>query len=328
MIESVRLASDLVVPRIVNGMWQVSGSHGYVDPSAAVSQMDMYRKSGLTAWDMADIYGPAEVIFGRHRQLAANVEATGFTKFVPSPGPMTRSVVGCHIERSMSRMGVGVIDLLQFHWWEYADYRYLNAIDCLTDLVAQGSIAHLGLTNFDSAHMEEICSRVRIVSNQVQYSILDRRPERRMVPLCLKTGAKLLCYGVLLGGFLSERYLGKPEPGRSELGTASLQKYKVMIDVWGGWDLFQELLSALDGIARRHDVSIANVATRYILDRPGVGAVIIGTRLGISEHVRDNLRVFGLRLERQDVSQIESISAKSNDLFATIGDCGDEYRKS
>ncbi|MGH9923403.1 MAG: aldo/keto reductase, partial [Nitrososphaerales archaeon] len=129
-----------------------------------------------------------------------------------------------------------------------------------------------------------------------------------------------------LGGFLSEKYLGKADPTRSQLDTASLQKYKNMIDVWGGWDLFQELLVVLGQIAIKHSVSIANVATRYILDKPVVAGVIIGARLGIAEHKSDNARVFALNLDREDNEKIRSVNSRSQDLFSTIGDCGDEYR--
>jgi aryl-alcohol dehydrogenase-like predicted oxidoreductase len=73
-------------------------------------------------------------------------------------------------------------------------------------------------------------------------------------------------------------------------------------------------------------VSIANVATRYILDRPAVAGAIIGVRLGIADHRDDNARVFTFRLEKDDTNSIEEVSKKSNDLFETIGDCGDEYR--
>ena len=103
---------------------------------------------------------------------------------------------------------------------------------------------------------------------------------------------QLLTYGTLCGGLLSERYLGAPEPGRAALTTASLGKYKPMVDAWGGWALFQELLGALKQIADRHRVSIANVAVRAILDRPAVAGVIVGTRLGVAEHIADNARDF------------------------------------
>ncbi len=326
-IETTQIG-DLTIPRIINGMWQVSGTHGQIDSGAAISQMIKHHKAGLYTWDMADIYGPAETLFGQFRKsLDSESSVIGFTKFVPNPGPMSKSIVEYYIDQSISKMGVSAIDLLQFHWWVYSDESYLDALDNLAKLQSQGKILHLGLTNFDTEHTEIILNRgIKLASNQVQYSILDSRPEQKMAPFCEKNAIKLLCYGVLLGGFLSEKYLGADEPHRAELDTASLQKYKNMIDTWGGWSLFQELLAVLDGIAKKHSSSIANVGTRYILDKPAVGAAIIGSRLGISEHIEDNLQVFSLKLDEDDNSAIKSVSSKSNDLFSSIGDCGDEYR--
>ena len=152
------------------------------------------------------------------------------------------------------------------------------------------------------------------------------RPEIRMVPFCQEHDIKLFTYGTLCGGLLSEKYLGKSEPKAADLTTVSLKKYKNMIDQWGDWGLFQELLLVLKEIANKHQVTIANVAVRYILDKPAVGGVIIGARLGLSEHVEDNARTFQLNLDTDDLGKIEAISSKSNDLFRAIGDCGDEYR--
>jgi aryl-alcohol dehydrogenase-like predicted oxidoreductase len=147
-----------------------------------------------------------------------------------------------------------------------------------------------------------------------------------MASFCREHAIALLAYGALLGGLLSEKYLGRPEPQRPELNTASLQKYKHMIDAWGGWALFQELLAALKQIADKHRVSIANVGIRYILDRPAVAGVIVGARLGAAQHIAENTRVFGFALDSGDLGVIEAILAKSRDLTKVIGDCGDEYR--
>lgn len=321
---------NLAIPRIVNGMWQVSGSHGAIDPGSAIPEMIQYHEAGLVAWDMADIYGPAEEFYGKFRDMLdaeQRQKSIAFTKFVPNPAPMNRNMVEHHISRSIKRMNVDSIDLLQFHWWDYQNPAYMDALRALEELRTEGRISHVALTNFDTHRMRQIIDGgVRPVSNQVQYSILDGRPQAEMVPFCLKHGIKLLTYGTLLGGFLSEGYLGRPEPRSMELATASLKKYKNMIDAWGGWQLFQKLLSVLDGIAKKHDSSIANVGVRCILDRPAVAAVIVGARLGVSNHIGENLGVFSLRLDSDDHSGISSVTDRANDLYSRIGDCGAEYR--
>ena len=147
-----------------------------------------------------------------------------------------------------------------------------------------------------------------------------------MIPFCLKHNISLLAYGSICGGLISERNLGRLQPSSAELNTLNLRKYKRMIDAWGRWNLFQDLLSTLNTIAQKHNVSIANVATRYILDKPRVAGVIIGVRLGITDHINNNMQVFNLSLDKSDYDAIDAVCTKSNNLFEIVGDCGDEYR--
>lgn len=332
MIETATLAPGLSICRIVNGMWQVCGGHGYITPSKAVSEMELYHKSGLTTWDMADIYGPAEEFFGKFRQNLSKSGAdlsglVGLTKFVPSPGPMNKNTVERAIRNSLLRMDVQSLDLIQFHWWDYDDSRYLDALEQLTVLHDEGKIKHIGLTNFDTKRMQIMLDRgFEIVSNQVQYSIIDQRPKVEMEKFCKKHNISLLAYGTLGGGLLSERFLGVSEPTRVDLDTYSLQKYRNMVDAWGGWELFQKLLATLDRIAKKHHASIANIATRFVLDRPQVVGAIIGARLGIAQHIEQNKQVFALRLDADDYAAMSEITAQANDLHDIIGDCGSEYR--
>jgi aryl-alcohol dehydrogenase-like predicted oxidoreductase len=334
---SSRLAftADLEICRLLAGMWQVSGAHGRIDRERALRSMLAHFDAGFTTFDLADHYGPAEDFVGEFRRRlraehgeAALARLQAFTKWVPEPGPMTRPIVERAIDASLRRMDVPALDLLQFHWWDYGDSRYLDALRGLADLREAGKIRHLALTNFDTKHLEIILGTgIPVVSNQVQYSLIDRRPEVAMSELCRRHGVLLLTYGTVAGGFFAERYLGRAEPTRAELATASLQKYKRMIDAWGGWPLFQELLAVLDSVAKKHRATIANVATRAILGRPAVAGVILGVRFGEAEHIAENARVFELTLEPEDHERIEAVTSGSRDLFRTIGDCGDEYRR-
>jgi len=335
MTKCYQLAPDLKICRIVNGMWQVAGGHGYIEHELAIADMTRYHDAGFTSWDLADIYGPAEDFIGefRGRLLISKGKeeldkTQALTKWVPQPGRITRSMVKENIERSLRRMNVNTLDLLQFHWWDYNNPYYMDALKYLSDLRDEGRIRHIGLTNFDTERIQIMKdSEIQIVSNQVQYSIIDRRPEVKMMPFCLKHNISLLAYGSICGGLLSELYLGrKQQPSTVELNTLSLRKYMKMIEAWGGWNLFQELLLTLKRIAHKYNVSIANVATRYILDKSAVAGVIIGVRLGIADHINNNVQVFNFSLDKSDYDDIEAVCKKSNDLFEIIGDCGDEYR--
>jgi aryl-alcohol dehydrogenase-like predicted oxidoreductase len=337
MSESRRLqfTPDLEICRILNGMWQVSGAHSSIAPQKAISSMFSYLDGGFTTWDLADHYGPAEDFIGEfRRQLVAqrgidalnNLQA--FTKWVPRPGKMTKEIVEKNIAISLRRMDVDSLDLLQFHWWDYRDKNYLDALYFLGELQQEGKIKHLALTNFDTEHLKIILSAgIKIVSNQVQFSLIDRRPLVKMAQFCQEHNIYLLAYGTLAGGLLAAKYLGHPEPNAMSLNTASLRKYKNMINAWGNWQLFQELLTVLKAIADSYHVTIPNVAVRYVLEQKAVAGAIIGARLGVAEHIQENARIFDFQLSPQDYQKIDHVLQKSRDLLQLIGDCGDEYRR-
>ena len=326
-IPATTIGDNLTIPRIVTGLWQVAGGHGEIDPGKAVDHMASLHAEGLTSFDMADHYGPAEELTGGLiRRLGDERTVQASTKWCPEPGDMTPEVVRKAIDRSRRRLASETIDLLQFHWWDYLDPRYIDAMLELASLREEGLIANLGLTNFDSAHLRILLSLgVPVVSNQVHYSLLDARAAGEMTEVCEPAGIKLLCYGTLAGGFFSEQWLDRPEPGEEEVaGNWSRMKYLRFIRAAGGWDVFQRLLHTVVSVAQKHSVSTANVAVRWVLQQPAVAAVLVGTRLGLSDHTDDNERLFSFELDAEDLARIAE--ARSH-LQPIPGDCGDEYRK-
>lgn len=329
---------SLEICRVLNGMWQTSGGWGRIDRNDAVQSMLRYADAGLSTFDMADHYGPAEDLYGifinrvrRERPPEVLDKVRGLTKWVPPPVKMTRSFVEGSIDVSRKRMDVSCLDMLQFHWWDYSNSGYLDALKHLTDLKDEGKIKTLALTNFDTERLRIILeNEIPVVSNQVQHSIVDMRPQQRMAELCEQTGVKLITYGTVMGGLLSVKFLDTnltiPFAG-PRLDTPSLQKYKRMVDAWGGWSLFQTLLQVLNKIARKHGVSISTVAVKYILDQNAVAGSMIGVRLGLSEHINDANAVFSVALDEEDVESIREVSSRGKDLMTVIGDCGDEYRR-
>ncbi|XP_031110835.1 flagellar radial spoke protein 5 isoform X1 [Ipomoea triloba] len=329
---------SLDICRILNGMWQTSGGWGRIDRNDAVQAMLNHADAGLTTFDMADHYGPAEDLYGifinkvrRERPPEYLETVRGLTKWVPPPVKMTGSFVKQNIDVSRKRMDVASLDMLQFHWWDYSNPGYLDALKHLTDLKEAGKIKTVALTNFDTERLQIILENdIPIVSNQVQHSIVDMRPQQKMAELCQLSGVKLITYGTVMGGLLSEKFLDTnlmiPFAG-PQLNTPSLQKYKRMVDAWGGWSLFQELLQTLKAVANKHGVSISTVAVKYILDQPAVAGSMVGVRLGLSEHIKDSNDVFSLVLDEEDVDRIQDVTRKGRDLQKVIGDCGDEYRR-
>jgi aryl-alcohol dehydrogenase-like predicted oxidoreductase/enamine deaminase RidA (YjgF/YER057c/UK114 family) len=328
-VERSELAPGFSISRVLTGLWQVADMERdgrTVDLEAAAAALIPYADAGLTTFDMADHYGSAEDLAGLFRERHASGNRVELlTKWVPKPGPVTRDEVRAAVERSLRRLRVERIDLLQFHAWNYADPRWLDCLFWLQEFQGEGLIAHLGLTNFDSAHLRIVVqSGIRVVSDQVCFSLIDQRPRARLAPLCLEHGVKLLAYGTLAGGFLTEAWLDRPEPDWERLETWSQMKYGRFIKATGGWEALQRVARAVNDVARQHGVTMANVACRYILDQPAVGGVIVGARPGVSAHVAANLRVFGLSLTDRDRNDLEAAVAT---LQPIPGDSGDEYRK-
>jgi aryl-alcohol dehydrogenase-like predicted oxidoreductase/enamine deaminase RidA (YjgF/YER057c/UK114 family) len=320
------LAPGLEISRVVTGLWQVADMERggqLLDPQAGAQAMAEYAAAGFDTFDMADHYGSAEVITGHLLSRPEGRGVRAFTKWCPPPGPMTPQGVREGVQRSLDRMRTARIDLLQFHWWTFEHPGWIDAMTELARLREEGLIGHIGLTNFDTVHLQVLLAEgIPVASNQVCLSLLDRRAAGAMSQLCLRHGVKLLAYGTLGGGFLSERWLGAGEPG--EVSDWSKMKYSRFIREVGGWSALQGVLQAADRVARRHGVSIANVATRWVLEQPAVAAVIVGARLGEREHRADNLRLFGFALDEADRAELEAAFAATRPI---PGDCGDEYRR-
>lgn len=323
------LAPDFKISRVLTGLWQIADMEKNgdpLDPDATATAMAPYVQAGLTTFDMADHYGSAEIIAGtfRNKHELGN-KAQLLTKWVPQPGKSSKEETRAAVQRSLDRMQLAQLDMLQFHAWSYPDPVWLDQLFWLSELREEGLIRHLGVTNFDAAHLRVVCATgIPVISNQVCHSLIDRRAAGEMARVCREYGVKLLAFGTLAGGFLSDKWLGKPEPALNANLTWSQMKYKRFIDAAGGWDKFQNLLHAAKKVAERHGVSIANIATRYILEQDYVGGVIIGARLGRSAHVEETMRLFSFELSDADKQIIQEAQAM---LDPIPGDCGDEYRK-
>ncbi|KAF5538695.1 hypothetical protein FPHYL_12472 [Fusarium phyllophilum] len=323
---------DRTLPRIFSGLWQMSSpAWGSAQMSKIIEGFSTHVQNGFTAFDMADHYGDAEVLYGRFRSKYPHKDemftATKYCVFHPMT--VSREAVQANVSERCSRLQQEVIDLIQFHWQLWDNPQYIDALQYLTE---DKRVARIGLCNFDTEHLERVVeSGVKIYTNQVQFSLIDSRPTFKMADACSRHGIKLLTYGTLCGGFIADKWLNQPEPDVYDTNITPSQrklKYYGMICSWGGWDLFQELLSVLHTIATKHKVNISNIATRWVLDFSYVGGVIIGARIGMSEHTSDNATTLGWRLDDNDRRLIDEVLERSNraEMFETMGDCGNEYR--
>ncbi|KQY12812.1 aldo/keto reductase [Rhizobium sp. Root482] len=325
-MQRISITPDYEISRVIRGGWQLAGGHGAIDADSAIEDMIAFADAGITTFDCADIYTGVEELIGRFRLAYNNrrgAEALSkirvHTKFVPDLAVLptiSKAYVERVIDTSRQRLNLDCLDLVQFHWWAYDIPGWLETAGWLKELHQAGKIGKISGTNFDTDHIEAIVGAgVPFTSLQLQYSLLDRRPEKRMVQLAAAKNFALFCYGTVAGGFLGDRWLGQPEP-EHPLENRSLTKYKLIIDDFGGWDLFQALLSALRKIADRHRVDIATVASAAMLTRPGVAAVIVGARN--RDHLPSNLAIANIKLSDADHAEIEAVLSQANPLDGDV----------
>lgn len=227
-----------------------------------------------------------------------------------------------------ARLQVESLPLVAFFWADYSVKRYVEVALMLTELKEEGLIKEIGVTNFDTKRLKELVDAgVPVVSNQVQFSLLDQRPERAgLRQYCVDKGVKLIAFGTVGAGLLSSSYLGQPPPSQVLLneGGSSLRMYYGTAQRAGTWDYVQELLKVLNNVASKYKsqgVTIANVAQRYILELEGVGCLLIGVRN--TKHIADNVRTHAFSLDDEDRANIQAVLATAK---GPIGDVWDLER--
>lgn len=291
---------------IIRGCWQLATGHSQkkvdIEPILNATQW------GFTTFDCADIYLGVEELLGRAIQAVPHQNLRIHTKFVPDLDRLQtidRKYVESIIDRSLQRLKVECLDLVQFHWWDWDIENYLSALEFLSELKMKGKIHEIGLTNVDKTHLEEICKHFAIASLQVQVSLFDRRIEQGVGQFCNERQIKIFAYGSLLGGFVSEEWLGKDEPKLNQLANRSLVKYKLLIDSACGWDEFQRRLSILNQLAGKYHCEMGNIAAAALLQAKKADALIIG--LSPQNYARQNRSLANLpKLEAKDLQEIST----------------------
>lgn len=320
MIPRYALPGAHSVSRLVKGGWHLSGDHGPIDAGQAVEDMAAFVEAGIDTFDCADIYTNAEDLIGRFRvrfpELARRLRV--HTKYVPNLSDLARldaAAVQRTVDRSLRRLGLERLDLVQLHWWDFDVAGHVEAAGELQRLQQAGKIAHVAVTNYDAVHLRELLGAgIRPAAHQLQYSLLDLRPQREMLALCQEHGIPFLCYGTVAGGFLSDRWLGRPAP--EAISNRSLVKYSLVVEDFGGWELLQRLLRALRAVADRHGCDIASVATRIVLDRANVAACIVGAIN--THHLAAHAEVGRLRLQPRDLAEVYAVLAEGRALEGDV----------
>lgn len=314
-VETARLRPGYAISRVIKGGWQLAGDHGPVDRAQSIRDMEAFLDAGIATFDCADIYTGVEEMIGdfiadvrQRRGVDVANRAQVHTKLVPDLGLLSDIKphdVEAIIDRSLKRLRIERLHLVQFYWWDLGLGNAQEGFEVLKTCQQKGKIAYLGTTNWDVAETQPfVDAGFDLVSTQVQYSVLDRRPANGLTGWAKAQDLQLLCYGTLAGGFLTERWLDAPDPGFA-FENRSLVKYRLIIDEFGPWERFQDLLRLLQHIGDKHGVSLASVATRWVLEQPQVAAAIVGART--ARHLPMTLEVFRFTLDHEDHAAIQDI---------------------
>lgn len=288
--------------RIFKGNWQLAGGHGQVDIHQAIDDLFLFVEKGINVFDVGDIYTNAEEIIGaflkRYKAIHGKAKfgkLNVHTKFVPDLDALedlSKKDIRFIIERSLQRLGVDKLNLVQFHWWDFSKGNFVEAAQYLQDLRNEGLIENLGVTNFDVKHLQQLLdANIDIVSNQLQFSLLDPRPLNGMLEYAAKNNIAIFCYGVLAGGLLGYSNPVYDPTNRSHI------KYKLIIDEISH-EYYDETLELVTTLAKKYNTTIANIATQFVLHTQGVSSAILGPRN--VKHIEELDQLFKVKLSKAD----------------------------
>ena len=286
---------------VIRGCWQLSRGHGpgWSRDRAFAALDSAAAQPGPLYLDCADIYTGVEALLGEWMSSrgVTREQVVVHTKFVPDLGVLPRidrGYVRGIVERSRDRLGVDALELVQYYWWDRSLPGWIQTAEWLAELREEGGRpSHRGHeTSTGNALSTLLDAGIPVVTNQVQLSLLDRRPLGGLEAFCMDRGLALLCYGTLAGGLLSAST--GPE-------SRSLTKYRLIVDEVGGATVLRRARAVLADIAAREGVEMADVAAAYALGHAAVAALIVGlSRRGLTADPG------AVRLARRDIERLEA----------------------
>jgi aryl-alcohol dehydrogenase-like predicted oxidoreductase len=303
--------SGLRVSRVAFGTWQLGGDWGATDEERAISAIRRAADEGVTLFDTAQGYG-----FGASERLLAKALA-GYprdslviaTKGGLRPtggGGVTRDASPAWIRQgvhdSLTALGTDYVDLFQVHWPDH-ETPFEGTATALAELVSEGKVRHVGVSNFDAAQMAEFGATLPVETLQPPYHLFRRDIERDILPYVAAHDIGVLVYGPLAHGLLS---------GRMSPDTTFVPgDWRASSDVFRG-DAYRRNLAAvakLGQLAADLGISLSQLAVAWVLANPAVQVAIIGTR--DPAHVAEAVAAPDIALDHSALQRIDEIMRSS-----------------
>jgi aryl-alcohol dehydrogenase-like predicted oxidoreductase len=301
--------SGLDVSRIAFGTWQLGGEWGQFDEAAAVAAIRRARELGVNFFDTAQAYGfgRSERILGR--ALRQDLVAHRDEVVIATKGGLRQTDSGIvrdatpewlrqGVDASLTALGIDNIDLYQLHWPD-ATVPVAETAGALGDLITEGKINHVGVSNYDSEQMADFSATLPLETLQPPYHLFRREIEDQVLPYCRVHNIGVLVYGPLAHGLLT---------GTLSVHTAfARDDWRASSGVFSGGTFRRNLTAvrALEKFAADRGISVSQLAIAWTLANPAVHVAIVGARE--AGHIEDSLGAADISLTESDLDEIEII---------------------
>lgn len=288
---------------------------GRIDYEQTVAVLNKCLDLGVTFLDTADVYGgrgKSEELMGRalkgrrHEVILASKFGASMGEGPWMSGTSRRYIMNA-VRDSLKRLDTDYLDLYQVHFPD-GKTPVEETMRALDDLVRAGDVRYIGCSNYSGWQLVESQLTAKMqngtpfVSAQNEYSLLNRKIEGDVLPVCVKYGVSMLPYFPLASGFLTGKYQrGHDMPAGARLTTTQPMANRVMTE--RNW----QVLEALDSFAQERGKTVLDVALAWLLAQPGVDCVIAGATR--PEQVEANVKALEWKMSPEDVAEVAKITA-------------------
>jgi myo-inositol catabolism protein IolS len=301
------------------GCWEIGGGYGSIEETEFIKAVNRALDAGINCFDTAEAYG-----FGASERSLAKAlgarrkDAIITTKFgigykeAPNFRDSSRARVMASIEKSLSNLNTDYADVYMVHWPD-VNTPFEETMRALDDLVQQGKVRAVGISNFRLHQIEAAMSTRRVEVAQYCWNMLDRRMQRGVLPYCRENSIGVMAYGSLAYGMLTGTFNEEMNFGANDWRAKAGRlggNITLMNHLFGADSYLKNLraVEELKPIARRYGKSLPQFALRWTLSNPVISTALVGCRN--ENEVNDNLGALGWSISDADMKEIDAIFAK------------------
>jgi aryl-alcohol dehydrogenase-like predicted oxidoreductase len=307
--------TGLEVSAVGYGCWEIGGGYGAIEESEFARAVDRALDLGINCFDTAEGYGMGASeralgqALGRRRDEAIIVTKFGMNyKDKPNLRDSSRQRVLASIDKSLKDLGTDYVDVYLVHWPDRLT-PFDETMSALDDIVRDGKVRFVGLSNFTREEIEACMAVRRVDVVQYGWNMFDRRMERDILPYCAEHGIGFMAYGSLAFGLLTGTFTEDHDFGSSDWRArqGNMGSIKMFATLFGP-EKFTDNVRAVEElkvIAARYDRSLPQLALRWAISQPTVSTALVGCRT-VAE-VEDNAGAIGWSIGDSDLAEIDAI---------------------